>query len=459
MNLNLVHVKTDNTELNRAYYLAVSDLAANIKLFQSGILEEEKPVIIAGYDYSTPWTRDAAINVMNAGFYLMPEVSENTLWAVLRKENGRVLLDGEYWDAIIWVLGAWSLYLGTGDKAFLQKAYEITQDVLAYFEETEFDPQKNLFRGPGVYGDGVAAYPDLYATHADSPVSKFAEECREYCVEQGVGIPMFTLSTNCTYYAAYVLADRMGAELGYEPQYTEKALALKDAVNTHFWMEEQGQYRYLIDPYDTYDAWMEGMGHAYVVLFGVADERRARKVLKNQHITPHGIPCVWPNFERYAKLGEYGRHSGPIWPQIQAFWGDAAAKYERWDLFEHEFFNMTEKANRDGYFAELYHPDTGALYGGIQEYRKQGMKQYRCSKKQTWSATGYLHMIFMNILGMRFEKDGVRFCPYLPEGVTQLQVTDLEIRGRKYQVYLEGKGRKIDCFQINGSDAEYFLPY
>lgn len=478
--MNFVHLKTDNDKINFAYYTAISDLTASIKPIKSGLLETEKPVIIAGSDYSTPWTRDGSINIMNAGGYLDPEVAENTLWAVLKKENGRILIDGEYWDAIIWVLGAWSLYLYTGDKEFLRKAFEVTKEALKFYEETEFDSEKNLFRGPGVYGDGVAAYPDTYVKHGESSILQFAYECPEYCVKQGVGLPMFTLSTNCVYYASYILADKMCQELEIDSpeDYVKKAVAMKTAINEHFWMENKGRYRYLIDPYHNCDEYMEGIGNAFVVRFGIADKERSAKVLENQHITAAGIPCVWPNFDRYIQhkddypyiweeIGKpsapgtvhYGRHCGPVWPFIQAFWGDAAIRNGREDLFEYELFKMAEHAYRDGFFAEVLHPDTEELYGGIQEFNKQGIGEVCSCRKQTWSATGYIHMIFMNVLGMEYKQDGVHFNPYLPEGISFINVTDFCIREKKVNVSVTGKGHQIDSFLVNGKPADFFIPY
>lgn len=79
---------TDNAAVNKAYRLAVADLQANILPFKDGILESEKPVIIAGLGYSTPWTRDSAINTWNAGGIICPEVSLNSLKSVL-EENQR----------------------------------------------------------------------------------------------------------------------------------------------------------------------------------------------------------------------------------------------------------------------------------------------------------------------------------------------------------------------------------
>lgn len=444
--MDLVHFRCDNQDVNVAYYTAMSDLLANIKPYQGGLLPEEKEVIIAGIGYSTPWTRDAAINTMNAGDYLFPDISKNTLVSVLKEENGKLYIGGEYWDSIIWAWAAWEYYRYTGEGEFLSKAYDAVCNTLAFFEETEFDAEKNLFRGAACYGDGVAAYPDIYTVPGHSGIIAFAQERKELCAKQGVGLPMMALSTNCLYYKAYVVADQMAKELGNVPQFAEKAGTLKAAINRHFWMEEQARYRYLLDPFGGCDS-MEGMGNALVLLFGIADDARAQKVLENQHITSCGIPCVWPSFARYNSDNgmSFGRHSGTIWPHIQSFWADAALTHGRNDLFDLEFRNLTAWSVRDGHFAEIYHPVTGEIYGGMQEdWQSDRIRLWKSEHKQTWSATGYLHMIFANILGLRLNAREVSFSPYLPEGITSLDVSGLCIRGKRYNIHVTGCGSNTE---------------
>ena len=450
------YIKTDNEKINTAYHIAVSDLYGNIKPYRGGLLERETPVIIAGMGYCTPWTRDAAINTVNAGALLFPDAAKSTLLSVLKKENGKVLIDGEYWDSIIWVWGAWHEYLLTGDKDFLKTAYEASINTLEFFENTEFDEQLNLFRGPACYGDGVAAYPDIYAKPGESGIKAFAEECRELCADKGVGIPMFALSTNCLYYKAHITADKMASELGLPAIYTEKAEKMKMAINTYFWSAENEKYRYLIDDFGGCDC-DEGMGNSFVLLFGIADKKKAEKVLKNQHITTYGIPCVYPSFSRY-KDG-YGRHSGPVWPHIQAFWADAAAQRGKYDLFDKEFNMLTDCSVRDGYFSEIYHPDTGERYGGLQEDKKQGIRLWESEKKQTWSATGYLHMLFCNIAGMNFEKGGIRFEPYVPNGISNIEIGGLCVRGCNIDISIFGNGKRIKSFTLNGKNTNNFIKF
>lgn len=140
--MELVHFRSDNPDVNVAYYTAMSDLIANIKPYYGGILPEEKEVIIAGIGYYTPWTRDASINTLNAGDYLFPEISKNTLESVLKEENGKLYIGGEYWDAIIWAWGAWEYYRYTKDADFLKKAYEAAVNSLAFLKQPNLTPRR-----------------------------------------------------------------------------------------------------------------------------------------------------------------------------------------------------------------------------------------------------------------------------------------------------------------------------
>lgn len=63
---------------------------------------------MGGAGYDTPWTRDAAINVWNGAGLIWLEVSRNTLLSVLERKAGKLVIGGQYWDAIIWATDAWN---------------------------------------------------------------------------------------------------------------------------------------------------------------------------------------------------------------------------------------------------------------------------------------------------------------------------------------------------------------
>jgi hypothetical protein len=75
----------------RAFSIALDDLASNIVPFSEGLLDREAPVLRAGAGYEKTWTRDAAINVWNGAGLLYPAEGRNTLLSVLERRNGEVV--------------------------------------------------------------------------------------------------------------------------------------------------------------------------------------------------------------------------------------------------------------------------------------------------------------------------------------------------------------------------------
>jgi glycogen debranching enzyme len=455
-------LETDNWTIKEAFRIAIGDLLGNVSLFQDGLLERRVPVILAGLHYDTPWTRDAAINTWNGGALMMPEVARNTLLSVLTRTDDGILIGGQYWDAMIWTAGAGHYYLVTGDKRFLALALEATKNSLLYFEKQEFDATTGLFRGPG-WSDGVAGYPDKYGDAGGSSSILDWPKCHPDKVSKpGYGIPMEALSTNCLYYNAYMAAEGMAAELKVpiDPQWKVKAANLKKAINKHFWNEEKGNYRYLVGPLGKCDQ-QEGVGSAYAILFGVADAKQTEAIFKSQHITPAGIPCGWPNFPRYeSKDGQsFGRHIGTVWPQIQGFWAEAAARAGKPEVFGHELFNLARHAVRDMHFAEIYHPLTGKIYGGLQEREGQGIGLWGATSRQTWAATAYIRMVLMGLAGMRFDIDGLRFRPCMPKGVGSVHLSNIRYRNMSLDIAVQGNGAKIKQCRVNGIETkDGFLP-
>ncbi|MHB0999708.1 MAG: MGH1-like glycoside hydrolase domain-containing protein [Armatimonadota bacterium] len=467
MSLQVPELFTNRQDINRAFRFALADIYCNIHPYKAGLINGE-PVLCAGFDYPDPWTRDTAINIYNGAPLLFQEIAKNNLLATITSKNGVLMLRDapgspeetlNYWDAIIWVIGVWHYYVYTGDKSLLQTALDVTKLAFETFESLEYDVDAGLFRGGAVYGDGIAAYPDTYAepdrNHAD--IAGWPARNPERAYSKGTGLPMFSLSTNCVYAEAYKLAADIAREFDDDiaDTWDVKSANMKAAINKAFWMEKEGTYRYLVDPYGGSDH-QEGLGISFAILFGIADNEQTARILDNSYITPQGIACVWPTFPRYAvNDSTFGRHSGTVWPFIQAFWAEAASAGGRKDLFDQEFMTLTRLAGKSDGFYEIYHPFTGEPYGGVQE--GINWSTWDSVPRQTWSATGYLKMIFSGILGMKFTIDGVSFQPYLPTGVTTVSLKNLTYRNMTLNITVEGSGRKVESILINGNKVN-FLP-
>lgn len=461
-------INGENTHnIAKAYRIAIGDIIGNIQYHKSGVLDHKKACLYAGLLYGKPWTRDAAINIWNGFGLLSPETSKNTLLAqVERNNNQNAIIAGQYWDKIIWSIGAWEYYLYTGDKEFLEFAFDVTQNTLSLLEDEEFSDSLGLFRGPAVYGDGVAAYPVIYTSHQDkekagsySGIYQWATVNDKLKAKKGYGMPMCALSTNCVYYKVYNVLNQMADELnkdGYENWQT-KADKLYDSINKHFWNNDKKNYNYLVDPFGNSDA-QEGMGISFALLFEVANREKAEYIFKNTVIESAGIPCIYPTFRRYRNdsLDSYGRHSGTVWPHIQGFWADAAIKYDQSEIFLHEFNMLTKHVLRDFQFVEIYHPKTGLPYGGIQEPHLQEWLEWFCAERQTWSATAYLRMILMDIIGMNFSEAGIAFQPFLPDYIEEITLLNLKYRKAILDIYISGEGKEIISFKINDVKTSNF---
>ena len=437
MKITIPDILCDNKTIEKAYNIATGDLVGNIKNYKEGLLNEEKPCLMAGMDYGTPWTRDTAINVWNSIGIMCPQIAKNTLLSVCdRDSEGKAVIGigfGQYWDCIIWTMGAYEYAVVNSDTEFLKFIYEITINTLAKYEADEFDEEKNLFYGPAVYGDGIASYPDKYADAQcrysgifDWP--KFHPELKR---NKGSGQTMYALSTNCMYYMAYNICADIGEKLSLESNvFREKAGKLKASVNKHFWNEETGRYDYLAFECDH----QEGVGLSLVILSSIADEDKARKTIENTYVSEHSIACVWPAFERYLKMGDLGRHCGTVWPFIQGMWGRALLKSGFYEKFDNNIITMAEKAVRDGQFYEIYHSITGEIYGGLQERVEKGIVSWKSMRRQSWSASAYLSLIYYGILGLEYSDKGLKIKPYLPSFCNEITVRDIPYKSERLTI-------------------------
>jgi glycogen debranching enzyme len=393
----------------------------------------------------------------------VPSIAEATLLSVLIEDEWGTRIGGQYWDAIIWVTAAWHHYLCTGNEPFLRTAFDVATTSLAYSEANEFDPADGLFRGGACFHDGVAAYPDQFADGPTSCILDWIRSHPEEMVPRGYGLPMKALSTNCLYYNAYGLLPRMAKELQApgDPRWQAHADALGAAINARFWNPELGTYRYLLDAGED-PRRQEGLGHAFAILLGIADEAQSRSIFTNQHITAHGIPSLWPNYDRYvnAEGTAFGRQSGTIWPQVNAVWAMAALAAGRHDIAWQELKWLAQKACRDVQFSEMYHPLTGAMYGGVQERPSVSDKpvEWAACRRQTWCATGYIRMILSTLLGLDVEEAGLALAPFLPHDVSHVSLTGLHYRNATLTVSV-GRRTGVSEVWLNGHRQQTaFIP-
>ncbi len=405
----------------------------------------------AGGGYDQPWTRDASVNSWSAGSLLAPTVARNTLWSVVRREAGGRLIvqqDDQWWDQVIWAVAAWNHFLVTGDRAFLAQAYEAAQDTLVRDKQKHFNADLGLFEGASFLNDGIAGYP--------VPPADPRESHGSFVLDYAGADKLMALSTNCLYVGAYRAAAQMALEL-HRPakeaaQWTEAADLLAARVREIFWIPDEGRFGYVLSPEGKLDSSQEGAGLAFSVIFDVATAEQAKAVLRVAHVEPNGMPDVWPSFPRYS-AERPGRHNVIVWPPIEGFWAEAAARTGNLPVFSREVETLARLAHRDrDKFWEIYNSQTGVPDGGWQVRRA-----WFAAPNQTWSATGYLRMIYAGLFGMRFQDDGLAFAPALPEGWGDVSLAGVHYRGAVLRVQLHGAGTVVRSFQVDGVERPAHL--
>lgn len=422
-------LETQNKDIDAAFSLAVHTLYKNTP----------DSLIKAGGEYGGEWTRDVSINSWNAAALLMPEKTAYSLWSVTTDQ--RSLIGHQYWDQIIWVTAAYDFYQKNGDLDFLLQAYKASANTMAKLESEVLDVSYGLFTGPSVFNDGIAGYEEpIFDTQRRS----------SYVLDYPGARNIKCLSTNCIYYHAYVVLGKMATIAGDKQaakQYEQKAKKLKQAIRTHLFDAEHSKLNYLVDGNGDVHPHQEALGVAFSLLFGIINDKEAQKVMDGVYSGNYGIPSVYPHFKRFDREHP-GRHNQIIWPFVSAFWANAAHLQGRADIFSKELKNLSWLAlNSNNCFYEIYNEETGAVDGGWQQGGHWGSVY-----DQTWSATGYLSMIFNGFLGMTFTPEGVTFSPdvKLLNEYGFARLSNLRYRQGRLDISVSGQGDRLDYMLVNG---------
>nr|AIF26398.1 putative glycogen debranching protein [uncultured bacterium fosmid pJB17E7_contig I] len=371
------------------------------------------------------WTRDVNYSAFLAAAYMDPLVTRTSLMKKVWK--GRILQDtgtGGSWpistDRIVWALGAWQLYLVTRDEDWLRQSRQIICNTLRQDELTVYDSTTGLMRGESSFLDWREETYPRWMQPADIAQS----EC---------------LGTNALFFQAYRIAADMSDLLG-DPaaasDYRAKAAALREAVNRHLWMEDKGYYaQYLYGrAYPILSPRSETLGEALCILFGIADSSRARRIVCSLDLTPYGTPCISPQIPNI-----YPYHNNAVWPFVQAFWMHAAARAGNWRAVEHSIAAINDAALRFGTNQENFVAATGS--------RETAMN----SPNMLWSICGSLSIYHRLLCGVRFEADGLRFAPFVPEAFAGVKSLSRFPCGRALlDITVEGWGDRVAAFYLDG---------
>ena len=408
------------------YNMAVDEMINNF---------EKDGTLRTGLLWGGVWTRDVSYSSLLSLSYMCPDKVKNSLEVKIDR-MGRIIQDtgtGGSWpcssDRVVWALSAWNICLATGDMEWLKKAYPVITKSLECDDMVVFNPQTGLYRGESSFIDWRE---QSYPTWAQ-PADIYLSEC---------------LGTNAAYYGVLKVTADMAAALGYKKdvkKYTQKAEALKQAINDKFWVEEDGYYasywygrQNLIRTQHS-----ETLGESFCVLFGIADEERAAKVISSMHVGEFGPPIFSPQI---VSQGDY--HNNGVWPYVTSFWGKAAAKAENETALMHALACNVRTAALYATNYENYSFNTGNPYTTLMN-----------SPNMLWGLSGFMGLFHRTFFGFEFTQEGLVMNPFVPTvlaGTRKLEA--FPYRGMSLDITVKGSGHEIASCLVDGKEADAFIP-
>lgn len=411
----------------------ISDALYNLSLEEMIKAIEPDSTFRTGKEWSGVWTRDISYSIILSMAYMQPKVAVNSL---MRKVNNRkrIIQDtgtGGAWpvstDRMVWASAAWEVYKVTGDRKWLEQAYEIIKNSVDDDLLNIYDNETGLVKGESSFLDWREQTYPIWM----QPVDIFESEC---------------LGTNAVHYNANVVLADMADELGYKDvavTYRVIAQKIKDAVNNKLWLADKGYYAQYLYGRTTkaVSPRAEALGEALCVIWGISDDNRSKEVVARSPIVPYGIPCIYPEI---PDIPPY--HNNAVWPFVQSFWTKAGAKAGNEESVINSISAIYRPAalfltNKENFVAE-----TGD-FNGTQIN----------SSVMLWSLSGNISLVHKVLFGIDFEPQKLTFNPFVPQSLKGHRVlSNFKYRDAILSIEMDGFGNKISSFELDGNQRSVF---
>ncbi len=354
-----------------------------------------------------------------------PQAAQNSL--MKRVSQGRILQDdgtGGSWpvttDRAVWVLGAWEVYLATGDKDWLKQSYEVVRHSLSQDEAMIYDHTTGL-----VYGEASLPYcrKEVYPAWMQ-PADIAQSEC---------------LSNNALFFRANEIASRMAqlcGDGGVAAHFKQVADAIKEGINNHLWIESAGYYgQYLYGRVNkTVSTRSETLGEALCIIFGIADAQRAQRIVNSIPSSPYGMTCFNPQIPDIYTL-----HNNAIWPHTQAYWLWASALTRCPQAVTHGLASVY----RTTALMATNMENTDATTGTCNTAYNSG--------SALLSVAANLSIPLRVFAGINMNEEGITLQPLVPKGwMSKKQLTNLKYRKAILDITIQGYGDHVSAFYIDG---------
>ncbi|WP_258105676.1 glycogen debranching protein [Marinoscillum sp. MHG1-6] len=406
----------------------IVDALFNMSLEEAIMNIEPDSTLRTGAKWGGVWTRDVSYSILLAFAYHEPEVAKISLMKKVTPRK-RIIQDtgsgGAYpvsSDRTTWSLAAWEIYKVTQDKVWLRDAYDILRNTLE-------DDYKVLSAETGLYR-GESSFLDW----REQTYPKWMDN-RDIYVSQNLG-------TNVVHYQAHVILSKMAKLLGEESTvYEQRAASLKSAINDQLWLEEEGYYAQFLYGRNALmlSPRFEALGEALAILFDVADEERASRIVSESPLTPFGTTCIYPQIPGIPPY-----HNNGIWPFVQSYWNLAVAKVGNEEALLH---GLAAIYRAGGLFLTNY--ENFVAENG--DYMGTEINSHR----MLWSMAGNLAMVHRVFIGMDFRESGIAFHPVIPKAYGgERTLSNFQYGESKLKIKVDGYGNLIKRFLVDGVEME-----
>jgi hypothetical protein len=402
----------------------ISDALYNLALEEMEKAVEPDSTFRTGKEWGGVWTRDISYSIILSMAVLQPKVA---VYSLMRKvQDGRIIQDtgtgGAYpvsSDRMIWAVAAFEVYKVTGDKDWLEKAYQIIKKSAGDDASNVYDNVTGLVRGESSFLDWrEETYPKWM-----QPADIYESEC---------------LGTNAVHYQVNKVLATM-AKLLNDPAakgYAERARIIKQGFNKHLWVPSKsyyGQYLYGRN-FKTLSPKSEALGEALAVLFDVADESKQEEVIANTPVNDFGIPCIYPQIP-----GILPYHNKAVWPFVETYWALASAKAGNETSVLRAISAIYRPAalfltNKENFVV------TNGDYAGTQIN----------SSNMLWSLSGNIALVYKVLFGIHYNENNMEFKPFVPKSLAgERSLKNYKYRKALLNITMQGYGNQVKSFLVD----------
>ncbi len=408
--------------LEAMYRMAVHELGQDTT--EDGLMR-------AGAAWSTVWTRDIAYAATLGAALVEPDAVRRSLESRVR--DGVVLQDtgtGGGWpistDRVVWALGAWTLYLSTGDREWLTWCAEVMVATLAQDDA--------VLRREGALRAGETSFID------------WREQSYPDWMEPADIGASYAFGTNVLHFLARQLLARMFRVLGRKEEaerYAEEAAELSETIDKKFWSRATCRYGMLRTEDGYLDERCDALATALAVHSGLAGERAAQ-VMRDLPCCLYGTPVFSP----YKSANPECYHNRAVWPFEEAFVLLAHADLQDTARAGRSMAFMLRAAMAFGTNKENFNAQTGESEETVQN-----------SDRQLWSVAGMLGLFYYGLFGIQYEAGNLVIAPCVPKGFAGSHwLMGLRIRNMVLNIHLNGYGTEVCSILVNGKPGVPIIP-